>query len=193
MRGPLWAFIADVTTTVLTREKEKLMQAIEGKTKIIIDAGDGTVLIRSKDDITAGDGAKHDVIEGKAASSTTTTCNIFQLLNNKRVPTHFVERLDAVTFRARNVEMIPLELVARRIATGSFLDRNDGIADGTVFAELVFEVFEILVVEGKPSFQGSIRDTFLPLKQVNDLGENFIEGHRRPSARLGFRYFVSLP
>jgi len=118
------------------------MQAIEGKTKIIIDAGDGTVLVRSKDDITAGDGAKHDVLEGKASSSTTTTCNIFRLLDNNRVPTHFVERVDAVTFRARKVDMIPLELVARRIATGSFLDRNPDIADGTVFADLVFEVFE---------------------------------------------------
>jgi phosphoribosylaminoimidazole-succinocarboxamide synthase len=118
------------------------MQAIEGKTKIIIDDGDGTVLIRSKDDITAGDGAQHDVIEGKAASSTTTTCNVFRLLDNNGVPTHFVERVDAGTFRARKVEMIPLELVARRIATGSFLDRNADIADGTVFADLVFEVFE---------------------------------------------------
>ena len=38
--------------------------------------------------------------------------------------------------------MIPLELVARRVATGGFLDRNAGIADGTVLDELVFEVFE---------------------------------------------------
>ena len=134
--------IADLKSTVLTQEKEKLMQAIEGKTKLIIDAGDGTVLIRSKDDITAGDGAKHDVIEGKAASSTTTTCNIFRLLDNNRVPTHFVERLGAVTFQARKVDMIPLEFVARRIATGSFLDRNADIAEGTVFADLIFEVFE---------------------------------------------------
>jgi RNA polymerase sigma factor (sigma-70 family) len=135
--------IPDVTSTVLTREKERLLQAIaEGKTKIIIDAGDGTVLIRSKDDITAGDGAKHDVMEGKAASSTTTTCNIFSLLDDNHVLTHFVERVDAVTFRARKVEMIPLELVARRIATGSFLDRNADIADGTVFPDPVFEVFE---------------------------------------------------
>jgi RNA polymerase sigma factor (sigma-70 family) len=134
--------IPDVAANALIREKEKLMQAIEGKTKVIIDAGDGTVLIRSKDDITAGDGAKHDVIEGKAASSTTTTCNIFRLLNDRGVPTHFVEQIDAGTFRARLVDMIPLELVARRIATGSFLDRNAGMADGTVFEHLVFEVFE---------------------------------------------------
>ena len=118
------------------------MQAIEGKTKTIIDAGDGTVLIRSKDDITAGDGARHDMIEGKAASSTTSTCNIFRLLHDNSVPNHFVERLDAVTFRARKVDMIPLELVARRIATGSILDRNADIVDGTVFADLAFEMYE---------------------------------------------------
>jgi phosphoribosylaminoimidazole-succinocarboxamide synthase len=137
------ALLPDAPASLLNREKRRLMQAIdEGKTKIIIDAGDGTVLIRSKDDITAGDGAQHDVIDGKAASSTTTTCNIFRLLNDQGVPTHFLEQVDAVTFRARRVEMIPLELVARRIATGSFLDRNADIADGTVFADLVFEVFE---------------------------------------------------
>jgi len=135
--------LPDAPASLFDRERERLMHAIdEGKTKVIIDAGDGTVLIRSKDDITAGDGAKHDVIDGKAASCTTTTCNIFRLLNGHRVPTHFLEQLDAVTFRARRVEMIPLELVARRVATGSFLDRNADIADGTVFADLVFEVFE---------------------------------------------------
>jgi phosphoribosylaminoimidazole-succinocarboxamide synthase len=114
--------LPDAPSSLLDREKERLMQAIdEGKTKVIIDAGDGTVLIRSKDDITADDGAKRDVIDGKGASSTTTTCNVFRLLESNGVPTHFLEQLDAVTFRARRVEMIPLELVARRIATGSFL------------------------------------------------------------------------
>jgi len=122
--------------------KERFAALTEGKTKMILDAGEGTVLIRSKDVITAGDGARRDLIDGKARSSTTTTCNIFRLLNANGVPTHFVEQVDPVTFRARNVEMIPLELVARRIATGSYLDRTPEIADGTVLADLVFEVFE---------------------------------------------------
>jgi RNA polymerase sigma factor (sigma-70 family) len=135
--------LADAPASLIHREKERLMHAIdEGKTKVIIDAGDGTVLIRSKDDITAGDGDRREVIEGKAASSTTTTCNIFRLLDAHDLPTHFVEQVDAVTFRARKVQMIPLELVARRIATGGFLDRNADVADGTVFDDLVFEVFE---------------------------------------------------
>jgi len=138
----------------------------EGKTKVILDAGDGTVLIRSKDAITAGDGARRDVLDGKAASSTTTTCNIFRLLDARQVPTHFVEQVDPVTFRARHVEMIPVELVARRIATGSFLDRNADIADGTVLAHLVFEVFEKDDANHDPllefDFAGDVLRRFVP-------------------------------
>lgn len=114
----------------------------EGKTKIVEAAGNGEVLVRSKDDITADDGAKHDVLDGKAAASTRTTCNIFQLLERNGVRTHFVDRVDDVTFRARDVEMIPLELVARRYATGSVRDRLPDLPDGAVFEELVFEIFE---------------------------------------------------
>jgi RNA polymerase sigma factor (sigma-70 family) len=185
--------IPDVTAPVLTREKEKLMQAIEGKTKIIIDAGDGTVLIRSKDDITAGDGAQRDVIEGKAASSTTTTCNIFGLLNDNGVPTHFVERVDAVTFRARKVEMIPVELVARRIATGSFLDRNAGIADGAVFADLVFEVFEKDDANHDPllefDFAADVLRRFVPnTKAALEIGEVRAGDLIREETLSGSRY-----
>ena len=114
----------------------------EGKTKIVEEVGNGEVLVRSKDDITAGDGAKHDVIDGKAAASTRTTGNIFRLLERRGIPTHFVDGVDDVTFRARQVEMIPLELVARRYATGSFKDRFPDLADGALLDEVVFEVFE---------------------------------------------------
>lgn len=114
----------------------------EGKTKVVEDAGHGEVLIRSKDDITAGDGAKHDVLQGKAVASTRTTSNIFQLLERHGIPTHFVQGVSDDTFRAREVRMIPLELVARRYATGSYRDRFPGLADGARFEELVFEVFE---------------------------------------------------
>jgi phosphoribosylaminoimidazole-succinocarboxamide synthase len=114
----------------------------EGKTKVVEDAGNGEVLVRSKDDITAGDGATHDVIDGKGAASTRTTCNIFRLLERNGVPTHFVDQVDDVTFRARNVEMIPLELVARRYATGSVRDRLPDLPEGAVFDEVMFEIFE---------------------------------------------------
>ncbi|HTR95428.1 MAG TPA: phosphoribosylaminoimidazolesuccinocarboxamide synthase [Trebonia sp.] len=115
---------------------------IEGKTKVIEDVGGGEVLIRGKDDITAGDGAKHDVLDGKAAASTRTTCNVFQLLERNGIPTHFVGCVDDVTFLARNVEMIPLELVVRRYAAGSYRDRFPDLPDGAVLDELAFEIFE---------------------------------------------------
>lgn len=114
----------------------------EGKTKIVEDAGNGEVFVRSKDNITAGDGVKHDVLHGKAAASTRTTSNLFRLLERNGIPTHFVDRVDDVAFRAREVRMIPLELVARRYVTGSFRDRFPELADGAVLEELVFEIFE---------------------------------------------------
>lgn len=114
----------------------------EGKTKIVEDAGNGEVFLRSKDDITAGDGTRHDLLEGKAAASTRTTSNIFRLLERAGIPTHFVDGVDDVTFRARDLEMIPLELVARRYATGSFRDRFPDLAEGAVLDDLVFEIFE---------------------------------------------------
>jgi len=114
----------------------------EGKTKIIWHPPQSNlVLIESKDSITAGDGEKRDVIEGKAILATTTTCNCLRLLNRNRIPTHFIEQIDERTFLAKQVSMIPIESVARRIATGSYLKRNPDVAEGTVFRDPVTEFF----------------------------------------------------
>jgi phosphoribosylaminoimidazole-succinocarboxamide synthase len=115
-----------------------------GKTKLIVDAGNGNVFIKSKDDITAGDGARHDVIEGKAIYSTWATRNAFKLLERNGVRTHYVDSVDDTTFLARELEMIPVELVVRHVAPpgSSYLKRNPDVKEGTVFEALVFEMFE---------------------------------------------------
>jgi|SRR3989344_4553941 len=114
----------------------------EGKTKIIRAIPDtADVYITSKDDITAGDGEKRDLLTNKGILSTETTSNCFKLLNISGIPTHFIERVDNTTFRARNMEMIPIELVARRIATGSYLKRNPEILEGEIFNSLMLEFF----------------------------------------------------
>lgn len=114
----------------------------EGKTKVIWGDSDGyEVTIESKDDITAGDGAKRDEIEGKAVLATTTTVNCFRALEAAGIPTAFVRDHDARHFKARRVDMIPLELVTRRLATGSYLKRNPDAVEGQVFDPLVFELF----------------------------------------------------
>lgn len=114
----------------------------EGKTKIIWPTDSpNRVRIESKPDITAGDGAKRDVIEGKAEAANATTCNVFELLEAAGIWTHYVDRVDDRSFLAMKAEMIPIELVARRVATGSYLKRNPNAVEGEIFDKLVFEMF----------------------------------------------------
>lgn len=116
---------------------------IEGKTKKIFEVVDQPerVIVEAKDDITAGDGAKHDVIEGKGVWATSTTVNVFNLLQYCSVPVAFAKRLDDRRFVAPRCEMIPLEVVVRREAHGSYLKRYPHLHRGTYFPRLVFELF----------------------------------------------------
>ncbi|MEI6033388.1 MAG: phosphoribosylaminoimidazolesuccinocarboxamide synthase [Verrucomicrobiae bacterium] len=115
----------------------------EGKTKIIFAAKQdpGKVLLVSKDDITAGDGAKHDLIEGKAELATQTTCNVFRLLKACGIPVAFDEQIDATTFLAPLCQMLPYEVVVRREAHGSYLKRMPFLAKGHLFPKLLVELY----------------------------------------------------
>lgn len=116
----------------------------EGKTKIIrTDPQSGTlVLVESKDDITAGDGARHDILPGKAKAATTTTVNVFRLLSLSGViPTHFHGQENDTTFRARKARMIPIEVVVRRRAFGSYVKRNPNVIAGEILPYPVVEFY----------------------------------------------------
>lgn len=170
---------------------------IEGKTKVIIDYGRNEVLVRNKDDITAGDGDKRDLFEGKGAASTQTTCNIFRLLGKKDVPTHFVAQVDPITFRARRVDMIPLELIARRYATGSYRDRFPDTPDGFFFENLVFEVFEKDDPNHDPllefDFDNEILRRFVPNnKAAKAIGPNVKAGDLISKRRLADSGYASI-
>ncbi len=115
----------------------------EGKTKQIfpIPGSPARVVVKSKDDITAGDGAKHDIIEGKAALSTRTTCNVFRLLRACGIPVAFEDQDGPTEFIADKCTMLSYEVVIRREAHGSYLDRNPHLPKGHVFPNLVLEFF----------------------------------------------------
>jgi len=83
-------------------------------------------LLESKDRITAGDGAKSHALEGKAAISTSTTIKVFGLLNQVGIKTD-VKSAGPKSFVAKKCDMIPIEWVTRRQATGSFLRRHPGM------------------------------------------------------------------
>src|SRR5438128_5086588 len=107
----------------------------EGKTKIMYaDPNDETLAyIVSKDQITAGDGTRRNELAGKARWSTITTANVFRLLNKENLETHFVKRINDTTLLVRRCKMVPIEVVMRRIATGSYVKRHPEVSDGTRF------------------------------------------------------------
>ena len=87
----------------------------EGKTKKIhqVAGSSDLVTLISKDDITAGDGAKHDVIPDKGRLATATTCNVFRLLKACGLPVAFEEQDSATSFVAPKCAMLPYEVVVR--------------------------------------------------------------------------------
>ena len=115
----------------------------EGKTKKIhsISSGSDLVTVIAKDDITAGDGAKHDIIPDKGRLATATASNVFRLLKACGLPVAFVEQDSATSFVAPKCEMLPYEVVVRREAHGSYLKRNPYFAKGQLFPQLIVEFF----------------------------------------------------
>ncbi len=111
---------------------EKTTLLYEGKAKKIWNTADETLLISEfKDDLTAFNGEKKSSEKGKGALNNKISTQLFKLLNNKGVPTHFVEMLDDNHMLHKKAEVILIEVIVRNIATGS-LSRNLGIEDGTV-------------------------------------------------------------
>ena len=115
----------------------------EGKTKRIVEKkGDpDRVILCAKDDITAGDGAKHDVIPDKGRVATRTTCNVFRLLTACQIPVAFEEQGGADWFLAPKCRMLPYEVVTRREAHGSSLKRAPHLSKGHIFPQLVVEFY----------------------------------------------------
>jgi phosphoribosylaminoimidazole-succinocarboxamide synthase len=115
----------------------------EGKTKIVHAHPDDLALcvLVHKDGITAGDGARRSEIPGKGALAGRTTANVFRLLERSGITTHFVAAPEATLTVARRCVMLPLEVVTRRLATGSYLRRNPEVAEGTHFEPPLVEFF----------------------------------------------------
>ncbi len=104
----------------------------EGKAKKIWNTEDKTLLISEfKDDLTAFNGEKKSSEEGKGALNNKISTELFKVLNEKGVSTHFVEMLDDNNMLHKKCDVISIEVIVRNIATGS-LSRNLGIENGKV-------------------------------------------------------------
>ncbi|MBU3958071.1 MAG: hypothetical protein KKB25_03270 [Nanoarchaeota archaeon] len=117
----------------------------EGKTKIVYEDPDikGTVFLYFKDSITAGDGAKKDEINEKGLIHWRTNKNIFELLTFKEgVPTHYIRSPEEGYAEVLRLDKkYDLEIVGRRVATGSYLVRHPDAREGDCFNPIVAEFF----------------------------------------------------
>src|SRR6185503_5518612 len=136
------------STCFKPRVLEGDMSAIlsEGKTKII-RRGErpGEVLLETKDELTGGDAAKRETIQGIAVWKTTQARNVFRLLQAEGIDTAYLRPGGDRAMVCSECTMLPLELVTRRYAWGSILNREPDIASTREkphrFAELRREIF----------------------------------------------------
>ena len=118
-------------------EKRELLY--EGKAKKVYKTDQEDVLIVDyKDDATAFDGLKKGTITGKGVINNRMTNHVFQILEKEGVPTHFIEELSDRETAVKKVEIVPLEVIIRNIAAGSFSKRL-GVPEGTPFAAPTLE------------------------------------------------------
>ena len=118
---------------------KKGVQLYEGKAKKVFATDNPDILIVDyKDDATAFNGEKKGTIVGKGAINNRMTNYLFQKLEKEGIPTHFIEELSDRETAVKKVSIVPLEVIVRNVAAGSFSKRL-GIEEGTEFTEPTIE------------------------------------------------------
>ncbi len=125
----------------------------EGKAKRVYETEDPTLYIMEyKDDATAFNGEKKGTIEGKGVVNNHMSNVLMRLLADMGVPNHFVSELSEREVLVRAVEIVPLEVIVRNVAAGSFAARY-GVAEGTEFSEPTVEFSYKKRRAGRPADQ----------------------------------------
>ena len=118
---------------------QKLEQIYEGKAKKVYKTDNPELyIVDYKDDATAFNGLKKGTIAGKGIINNQMSNRLMQMIEQKGVPTHFVRELSERETLVKKVSIVPLEVIVRNIAAGSFSKRY-GVDEGMVFEEPVIE------------------------------------------------------
>ena len=111
----------------------------EGKAKQVFATEDpNVVMVHYKDDATAQNGLKKGTIVGKGVINNRMSNAMFQMLEEKGIPTHYVKELNDRDTLVKHVKIVPLEVIVRHIAAGSLAERL-GVPEGTKMASTVLE------------------------------------------------------
>lgn len=124
----------------------KGIEIARGKTKVLYEnpGQPHQLVVAQMDSISAGDGARRNEIAGKGRLAAQTTARVFRLLNLCGLPTHYLtggEDDDDNEMVVRRCNMIPLEVVTRGVAAGSFVKRNPSLQRGALLVPRVIEFF----------------------------------------------------
>lgn len=118
---------------------QKKEQLYEGKAKKVYATDDPELLIVSyKDDATAFNGLKKGTIAGKGIINNQMSNRLMAMLAGSGIPTHFVQELNERETLVKKVSIVPLEVIVRNIAAGSFSKRY-GVEEGVVFEQPTIE------------------------------------------------------
>ena len=133
---------------------EKRGQLYEGKAKKVYATDDPSrYIIEYKDDATAFNGEKRGTISGKGAVNNRMSNILFRMLEANGIETHFVEELNDRETVVKAVKIVPLEVIMRNVAAGSFSKRY-GVAEGTELK--------------RPTLEFSLKDDALNDPLIND-------------------------
>ena len=118
---------------------EKKEQLYEGKAKKVFATEDPQLLIvQYKDDATAFNGVKKGTVVGKGIINNRMSNRLMAMLESEGIPTHFVKELSQRETLVKKVSIVPLEVIVRNIAAGSFSKRY-GVEEGVVFDQPTIE------------------------------------------------------
>lgn len=123
--------------TKVTRGKK----IYEGKANTLYETNNPYFLeMESTDRISAGNGEKKDVVEGKGLTNNTISTALFKLFEKEGIPTHYVcAGSNEYSKVVKKADMIKLEVIGRFISAGSFCKRY-GMAEGVIFDNMTFEL-----------------------------------------------------
>ena len=94
----------------------------EGKAKSVFESQkNNEVIIKFRDDMTAGDGARKENMNQKGYYNSIICAKIFEILEENGIATQFIELDEPCVMKAKKLEMIPIEVIVRNIATGSII------------------------------------------------------------------------
>lgn len=120
---------------------KKVKPLYEGKAKILWETDDPTLMVQEfKNDATAFDGTKHEVVAEKGELNNAISSHLFSLLSKEGVRTHFVEKLSETEMLVERLEMLPVEVVVRNVAAGSLV-RRLGVQEGKCFDPPIVEFY----------------------------------------------------